>query len=47
MEFDTEKPKDAVKSDQAQELAIMTRSSIVGSEEIEEWKTTQEEDLVV
>ena len=41
------KQRDTMESDQAQEIAVMTRSSIVASEEIEEWKTAQEEDPVV
>ena len=47
MEFDVEKAEDTIESDQAQEIAVMTRSSIVTSEEIEEWKTAQEEDPIV
>ena len=47
MELDAKEIEDTRKSNQAQELAVMTRSSIVASEEIEKWKTAQEEDPVV
>ena len=47
MELDAKEAEDTMESDQAQAIAIMTRSSIVDGEEIEEWKTTQEEDPVV
>ena len=47
MELDAEKEEDTMESDQAQEIIVMSRSSIVASEEIEEWKTAQEEDPVV
>ena len=46
MELDGEKAEDTMESDQTQKIAIMTRSSIVDSEEIEECKTAQEEDPV-
>ena len=39
MELAAEEAKETEESNQAQELAIMMRSSIVASEEIEEWKT--------
>ena len=47
MELDAEEIEDTGEGNQTQELVVMTRSSIVASEEIEEWKTTQEEDPVV
>ena len=47
MELDAEEIEGTVEGTQAQEIAVMTRSSIVASEEIEEWKTAQEEDPVV
>ena len=47
MEFNAKKAKDIVESDEAQEIVVMTRSSVVASEKIEQWKTAQEEDLVV
>ena len=34
-------------SDQAQELSVMTRSSIVATEEVNIWRAAQEEDPVV
>ena len=39
MKLNAEETKDMEERDQAQEIAEMTRSSIVASEEIEEWKT--------
>ena len=36
-----------VEGDQAEEIAVMTRSSIVDMEEVNIWRTAQEEDLVV
>ena len=33
--------------DQADEIAVMTRSSIVATEEVKIWRTAQEEDPVV
>ena len=47
VELDAEEAEDIMESDQAQAIVVMTRSSIVSSEEIEEWKTAQEEDPVV
>ena len=47
MELDAEEAEDTVENDQAQEVATMTKSSVVASEEIEEWKTAQEEEPVV
>ena len=47
MELDAEEAEDIVESDQAQEITVLTSSSIVANEEIEEWKTPQEEDPVV
>ena len=47
MELNIERVEDTMESDQAQEIAVMNRSSIVASEEIEEWKTAQEEDPIV
>ena len=38
VELNTEETEDIGGSNQAQELVVMTRSSIVASEEIEEWK---------
>ena len=34
-----EETENTAEGDQAQEIAVMTRSSIVANEEIEEWKT--------
>ena len=39
VELDAEETEDTMESDQAQGIAVMIRSSIVASEEIEEWKT--------
>ena len=39
MELDAKATEDVVDNDQAQEIAVMTRSAIMDSEEIEEWKT--------
>ena len=36
-----------VNGDQAEEIAVMTRSSIVATEEVKIWKIAQEEDPVV
>ena len=47
MELDAEETENMGEGNQAQEIAVMTRSSIVASEAIEEWKTAQEEDPVV
>ena len=47
MELDVEIAEDTVDSHQAQEIVVMTRSSIVATKEIEEWKTAQEEDPLV
>ena len=47
VKLDVKKAEDTMKRDQAQEIVVMTRSSIVSSKEIEEWKTAQEEDLIV
>ena len=47
VDLDAEEIEGIVEGTQAQEIAVMTRSSIVASEEIEEWKTAQEEDPVV
>ena len=44
MEIDSEETENTVEGNQAQEIAVMTRSSILASDEIEEWKTAQEED---
>ena len=44
VEFDAEEAEDIEESNQAQELVVLTRSSIVANEEIKEWKTAQEED---
>ena len=35
------------KGDQAEEIAVMTRSSIVATEEVNIWRIAQEEDPVV
>ena len=47
MELDAKEIEGTVEGTQAQEIAVMTRSSFVASEEIEEWKAAQEEDPVV
>ena len=47
MELDAKEIEGTVEGTQAQEIAVMTRSSIVASKEIEQWKTAQEEDPVV
>ena len=47
VELDAEETEDTREDNQAQELAVMTRSSIVASEEINERKTAQGEDPVV
>ena len=39
VELDEEETENRGEGNQAQEVAVMTRSSIVASEEIEEWKT--------
>ena len=39
MELDAENAEITMESDQIQKIAVMTTSSIVASEEIEEWKT--------
>ena len=36
-----------IEGDQVKEIAMMTRSSIVATEEVKIWRTTQEEDPVV
>ena len=36
-----------IEDDQAKEIAMMARSSIVATEEVKIWKTAQEEDPVV
>ena len=46
VELDAELAENIVDSDQAQEIAVVIRSSIIASEEIEEWKTAQEEEPV-
>ena len=39
VELDVEEAENTMESDQARDIAVMTISSIVASEEIEEWKT--------
>ena len=39
MELDAEEIEGKMEGTQAQEIAVMTRSSIIANEEIEEWKT--------
>ena len=47
VELDSKETENMKEGNQAQEVAVMTRSSIVASKEIKEWKTAQEEDSVV
>ena len=39
MELNAKEIENTVEGNQAQEIAVMTKSSILASEEIEEWKT--------
>ena len=47
VELDAKEAEDIEESNQAQELAAMTKSLIVASEEIQEWNTAKEEDSIV
>ena len=47
MEIDEKIAESIVDSNQAPKTTMMTKSSIVAREEIEEWKTTQKKDPVV